>query len=108
MLKKILDTFHADSLWHLVKIFLVFGITGSFSVYISGPILNLIKLEHLIEFMPFYWVTRIIIITIAYQLLLLFVAFFFGEVRYFLAIQKRFINRFRLFGKNKDSSPKQY
>ena len=108
MLEKLIKIFRANSFWHLVKIFFVFGITGSFSVYISGPILNLINLEKLIEFLPFYWIVRIVIITIAYQLSLLLIAFVFGEFKYFLAIQKKFISRFRVFRKDKESSTEQF
>jgi len=100
MLEKLVKIFHAKSAWHLVKIFLVFSITGSFSVYVSGPILDLLQLDMLITFIPAYWVARLIVITIAYQLSLILVAIVFGELTYFLVIQKKFLNRFKLI-KNK-------
>ena len=99
MLEKLIKVFNADSTFHLLIIFLVFAITGSLSVYVSGPILNVLELDKIITFTPVYWICRIIVITIAYQLSLLFIAGLFGQFGYFLKIQKKFLNRFNLFKK---------
>jgi len=96
MVDKLLKVFRVKSLRHLTKIFFVFGITGSLSVYISGPILNLLQLDKFIDFQPLYWLIRILVITLAYQCSLLIIAAIFGEFKYFLVVQKRFINRLRL------------
>tara|TARA_B100001142_G_scaffold327477_1_gene385210 strand:- start:201 stop:503 length:303 start_codon:yes stop_codon:yes gene_type:complete len=99
MLKKLIKIFNANSTQHLIVIFIVFGLTGSFSVYISNPILELLQLDEVIQSPPLYWFARLSVVMIAYQLSLLLIATPFGQFTYFLKIQKRFLNRFRLNNK---------
>ena len=99
MLEKLIKIFNANSIRHLIVIFLVFGVTGSLSVYISDPILELIQLNTIITSPPLYWIARVSVVMIAYQISLLLVATLFGQFTYFLKIQKRFLNRFRLIKK---------
>jgi len=99
MLEKLIKIFRANSAWHLLIIFIIFGITGSLSVYLSGPILELLRLDDIITNLPLYWFIRILVITISYQLSLLVIATLFGEFKYFLRIQKKFLNRFRLINR---------
>ena len=99
MLEKLIKFFKANSVRHLIIIFLVFGITGSLSVYISDPILELLQLDTYIASPPLYWIARLSVVMIAYQLSLLVIASLFGQFAYFLKIQKKFISRFRLINK---------
>ena len=96
MQAKLLNIFKANSLLHLFIIFIVYGITGSLSVFVSEPILNFIKLDQLISFVPLYWVLRIIVIIIAYQILLLVIGTIFGQFNYFKKIQLKFLKRVRI------------
>lgn len=96
MQAKFLNIFKANSLLHLFIIFIVYGITGSLSVFVSEPILNFIKLDQLISFVPLYWVLRIIVIIIAYQILLLVIGTIFGQFNYFKKIQLKFLRRVRI------------
>ena len=73
----------------LIIIFLVFGITGSLSVLISGPILDFINLDEAITLDWIYWFVRIVIIFPIYQTLLLIVGALFGEFKFF----KNFIKK---------------
>ena len=91
MLNKVLNIFKANSPLHLVIIFVVYGITGSLSVIVSEPILNFIKLDQFISFVPLYWLLRIIVIIIAYQILLLVIGTIFGQFNYFKKIQLKFL-----------------
>jgi len=96
MLEKLIKIFNANSIRHLIKIFLVFGITGSLSVYISDPILELLQLDKIITSPPLYWIARLSVVMIVYQLSLLVIATLFGQFTYFQKIQKKFLNRFGL------------
>ena len=99
MLEKLIKIFNANSIRHLIVIFLVFGITGSLSVYISDPILELLQLDRIITSPPLYWIARLGVVMIAYQLSLLAIATMFGQFSYFQKIQKNFLNRFRIINK---------
>ena len=58
-------------------IFIVFGITGSGSLYISNPIMDYLSISS-DNIIP-----RIIIVTVIYQFILLIVAFIFGQFKWF-------------------------
>ena len=74
-------------------IFIVFGITGSTAAWISDPICDFfgISTENLNT--VFYWVVRIVLITIVYKFILIFVAFLFGEFNFFWNFIKKFLSR---------------
>tara|TARA_B110000196_G_C20569828_1_gene397016 strand:- start:69 stop:374 length:306 start_codon:yes stop_codon:yes gene_type:complete len=101
MLEKLLKIFNANSLSHLVIIFIVFGITGSFSVILSEPILNYLRLDKITNYVAVHMLLRIFVILIVYQVLLIFVGSIFGQFDYFRKIQKRFLVRIRLIKKQK-------
>ena len=96
MFKTFIRIFNAKSLSHLVIIFLVFGITGSLSVFISEPILNFAKLDQLINYFPLYIILKILVIFAVYQASLLAIATLFGEFHYFKNIQKKFLKRMKI------------
>ena len=77
----------------LITIFLVFGITGSVSVLISGPVLDLINLEEVINLDWIYWLLRIVIIFPVYQILLLVIGALFGEFNFFKNFIKKMFRR---------------
>jgi len=88
-LKNIKDRWGIESNFQFIIIFIVFGITGSTSLFISGPILDFINLEELITVNWLYWPIRIIIIFPIYQLLLIVIGTLFGEFNFF----KNFIRK---------------
>ena len=96
MQNKLLTLFKANSAFNLLIIFIVYGITGSLSVFVSEPVLNFIKLDQFISFDPLYWVLRIIVIIIAYQILLLVIGTIFGQFNYFRKIQLKFLRRVKI------------
>ena len=73
----------------LLVIFLVFGITGSASVWISRPILDFIGINQTTISAWAYWPIRIIIIFPLYQTLLLIIGSIFGQFQFF----KNFIKK---------------
>ena len=95
MIDKLKKFFKATSNWHLFIIFLVFGISGILSVIVSKPIIELFKINELIDNYILYLTIRILIIFPVYQIVLLFVGTLFGQYRYFLEFEKKMLGRFK-------------
>ena len=93
MLDKLKYRWGINSNLQVLKIFIVFGITGSTAAWISEPICDFfgISTENLNT--VFYWVVRIVLITIVYKFILIFVAFLFGEFNFFWNFIKKFLSR---------------
>jgi len=93
MLDKLKHRWGINSNFQVLKIFIVFGITGSTAAWISDPICDFfgISTENLNT--VFYWVVRIVLITIVYKFILIFVAFLFGEFNFFWNFIKKFLSR---------------
>ena len=96
MIDKLVKKFEANSIQHLIIIFIIFALSGSGSIFISSPILTILKLERLISFYPLYLIVRIILIVPIYQLLLILVASLFGQFNYFWKFEKRFLQRLKI------------
>ena len=95
MINKLRKSFKAENNWHLFIIFLVFAISGTLSVIVSGPIINFLKINELIDSYSLYLTIKILIIFPVYQIVLLVVGTFFGQYRYFLDFEKKMLMRFK-------------
>ena len=93
---KILLIFEAKSLIHLIKIFFIFGLAGSLSLYLSELIYNYINLKDFVNIYIVKLFIKIIFLIIIYQITLLSIAKIFGEFKYFFKFFKKFFNRFKL------------
>jgi len=72
----------------MVIIFIVFAITGSASLWVAKPVLNMIGITD--EMNPWIRVPlRIIMILPVYQVMLLVIGSIFGQYRFFLNLQKK-------------------
>ena len=91
ILKKLKERWGITSNFQIVIIFIVFGITGSVSAYISGPLTNIIigesELHWLIKLL-----IRIIVLTPIYQVLLLFFGYIFFQYKFFYNFVKKFMS----------------
>ena len=96
MLSKLKNKWGINSNLQILKIFIVFGITGSTAAWISEPICNFFGISTENLNILIYWIARIILITIVYQFILIFVAFIFGEFKFFWRFVKKFLNLFGL------------
>jgi len=96
ILKKLILIFEAKSLIHLIKIFLIFGLAGSLSLYLSELIYNYINLKDFVNIYIVKLFIKIIFLIIMYQITLLSIAKIFGEFKYFFKFFKKFFNRFKL------------
>ena len=87
-MEKLKKTFKVSSTYQLVVVFIVFGITGSLSLYISDYVLEILELENLI--------ISIFMVLITYQTLLIIIGTLFGEFKYFWAMEKKILSRFKI------------
>ena len=76
-------------------VFLVFGISGSLSVYVSKPLLEFLNYKEFISNSIIQIILRILIIFPIYQIILLAVASIFGEFEYFWKFGKKFWKKFK-------------
>ena len=95
ILKKLILVFEAKSLIHLIKIFLIFGLAGSLSLYLSELIYNYINLKDFVNIFIIKLFIKIFFLIIMYQITLLSIAIIFGEFKYFFKFFKKFFNRFK-------------
>ena len=96
MIEKLVNKFKANSTRHLFKIFIIFALSGSGSLFISSPILIVLGLDKLITFYPLYIFVRIILIIPIYQFILIIIASLFGEFDYFWKFEKKILQRLRI------------
>jgi len=94
--KKLKNKWIVDYKWEMIRIFLVFAITGSSSVFVGRPIMKIIGItkENLNVFV--YWLLYIIIGLIFYQILLVAFGWLFGQFQFFWEFEKKMIRRFGL------------
>ncbi len=88
---KLKNLFRVSSTYQLIVVFIVFGITGSMSLVISGYVSEFFNLDNII--------LSIIFVLVIYQLLLIIIGTLFGEFDYFWEMEKKILSRFR-FKKN--------
>jgi hypothetical protein len=101
-MEKLKQRWGIDSNFQIIIIFIVFAITGSSSVYVAKPFLNLIGLKR--EVFPdgiwwgglVYGFLRLIIIFPIYQVLLVFFGWLFGQFKFFWAFEKKMLKRLGL------------
>ena len=96
MIQNLINKFNAKSKMHLLIIFIVFGLSGSFSLWISSPILAALDLKDLLDNYPLYILFRVLIIIPIYQLILIVIATLFGEFEYFWKFEKKILKRIKI------------
>ena len=87
-MEKLKNIFKVSSTYQLIVVFIVFGITGSLSLFLSDYILNYLNLENLI--------ISLVLLLIIYQILLIIIGTLFGEFNYFWAMEKKILSRFKI------------
>ena len=82
--------------WEMIRVFIVFALTGSASMFVGRPIMKYIGItkENLNPF--FYWILFIIIGLIFYQILLVTFGWLFGQHKFFWEFEKKMLRRFGL------------
>jgi hypothetical protein len=96
LIQNLINKFNAKSKVHLFIIFIVFGLSGSFSLWISSPILAALDLKDMLNNYTLYILFRVLIIIPIYQLILIVIATLFGEFEYFWKFEKKFLKRIKI------------
>ena len=96
MIQNLIKKFNAKSKVHLLVIFFVFGLSGSFSLWISAPIMAALDLKNIVDNYLLYIFFRVLIIIPIYQLILIVIASIFGEFQYFWKFEKKFLKRIKI------------
>ncbi|MGB7843473.1 MAG: DUF6787 family protein [Salinimicrobium sp.] len=101
-MKKLKQHWGIDSNFQVLIILMVFAITGSSSVFLARPLLELLGFARW-DFAPeFFWgglsyySIRVLTIFPTYQLLLVAFGWLFGQFRFFWAFEKKMLNRLGL------------
>ncbi|MFC5195185.1 DUF6787 family protein [Bizionia hallyeonensis] len=82
--------------WEIIRIFIVFAVTGSSSLIVGRPIIELMGItkENLNPLL--YWILFIIIGLVFYQILLITFGWLFGQFKFFWEFEKKMLKRFGL------------
>lgn len=93
LFKKLEKRWNLDYKWEMIRVFLVFAITGTSSLYIGKPLIELIGInkENLNPF--FYWLLFIFVTLVFYQILLISYGWLFGQFSFFWNFVKNFMLR---------------
>jgi hypothetical protein len=94
-LKKLKDRWNIESNWQMFVILLVFAITGSTAAKLGKPLTSLVGVTEQMGGI-IYWGTRILIIFPAYQILLVFYGWLFGEWDFFWKFEKKMLRSMKL------------
>ena len=82
--------------WELIRIFIVFAITGSSSVLVGRPIIKWMGITQDNLNPLLYWILFIAISLFFYQVLLVLIGWIFGQFQFFWNFEKKMIRRFGL------------
>ena len=95
-MERLKEKWGITSNFQLVIIFIVFSVTGSLSLLVSGPFLDFLCIKQDL-FSPFiFWPLRILIVFPIYQLLILIVGTLFGQFNFFWSFEKKMLSRIGL------------
>jgi len=94
LFKKLEKKWIVDYKWEMIRVFLVFAITGSSSVFIGRPLIRFfgITQENLNPLL--YWILYVFIGLIFYQILLVIFGWLFGQHKFFWEFEKKMLCRF--------------
>lgn len=101
-MKKLKERWGISSNLQVLIIFTVFGLTGSSSVYVAKPILEMIGFSRLSFAPEFFWgglsyyFLRLIMIFPIYQVLLIAYGWIFGQFSFFWQFEKKMFSRMGL------------
>lgn len=94
LFKKLERKWILDYRWEMIRVFIVFSITGSSSVFVGKPVIALIGITKDNLNTAVYWTLYIIVGLIFYQVLLVFYGWLFGQFKFFWEFEKKMLSRF--------------
>ena len=90
-MKKLKDKWNITSNFQLIIILVVFAITGSLSLVVSEPILEILGIKSSSMSTWLFTPLRLIIVFPVYQLLILIIGFLFGQFNFFWKLEKKML-----------------
>lgn len=94
--KKLENKWIVNHRWEIIRIFIVFAVTGSSSLLVSRPIIALLGITKENLNVVVYWILFVFISLICYQILLVAFGWLFGQFQFFWAFEKKMLSRFGL------------
>ncbi|MCR8669136.1 hypothetical protein NO995_15730 [Aestuariibaculum sp. M13] len=91
--KKLENKWKVNYRWEFIRIYIVFAVTGSSSLYVSKPLMKLIGITKENLGSGLYWILYIIIGLIFYQILLVSIGWIFGQFDFFWTFVKKLLKR---------------
>ncbi|MCC8358621.1 DUF6787 family protein [Salinimicrobium sediminilitoris] len=100
-MNKLKQRWGISSNWQILIIFIVFGLTGSSSLYVAKPALEFLGLTRMNFSSDLlggvgYYALRILMIFPVYQVLLVTYGWIFGQFRFFWQFEKNMLSRLGL------------
>ena len=93
LFKKLENKWIVKQRWEMIRIFMVFAITGSASAFIGRPIIKLIGITKENLNPVVYWILFVIIGLVFYQILLVTLGWLFGQHEFFWNFEKKMMKR---------------
>lgn len=94
--KKLENKWIVNHRWEIIRIFIVFAVTGSSSLLVSRPIIALLGITKENLNVVVYWILFVFVSLICYQILLVAFGWLFGQFQFFWAFEKKMLSRFGL------------
>lgn len=96
LFKKLENKWIVKNRWEMIRIFLVFSVTGSSSIFIGRPFIKLLGITPENLNIGVYWFLYLSIAMIFYQIFLVFFGWLFGQFQFFWEFEKKMLRRFGL------------
>lgn len=96
LFKKLENKWKLKYRWEMIRVFIVFAVTGSSSVLVGKPFMKIIGITKENLHPSLYWVFYILIGFIFYQILLVLIGWIFGQYNFFWEFEKKMLRRMKL------------
>jgi len=96
LFKKLEKKWDLEHRWEMIRVFIVFAITGSSSVIVGRPFLKLIGITKDNLQPILFWILFILISFIFYQILLVIIGWLLGQHNFFWSFEKKMLRRMKL------------
>lgn len=93
LFKKLERKWILEHRWEMIRVFIVFSITGSASVFIGKPVMAFIGITKDNLNTTVYWILYVLVGIIFYQIMLVFFGWLFGQFKFFWEFEKKMLSR---------------
>ena len=92
-MKRLKEKWGIKSNFQFIIILIIFAVTGSLSVLVVKPILEIVGLDKSDVNAYIFWPIRIVIIFPIYQVMIVVIGALFGQFKFFWAFEKKMLVR---------------